>query len=730
MAVNLSPVGGVAGQFFDNNGDPLVGGKLFTFAAGTTTPQITYTSASGTTPNSNPIILNGGGRVPAEIWLTDGLQYKFVLYSSTNQLIGSWDNVVGINSNFVNFTSQQEIQTATAGQTVFTLTTMQYLPGTNSLTVFVDGVNQYGPGAQYAYIETDGTTVTFVTGLHVGASVKFTTSIVNSTAATTADQVSYTPAGSGAVVTNVQAKLRETVSVKDFGAVGDSNGTTGNGTDDTVAIQAAVDFANATGRIVFIPAGCYRITAPINFTGVQSKSGFVGESNFNTIIFADFTSVTAVAALTLDNSTPRAYVAFKNFRLEGLNNANVSGIYTNLASEFTEFENVWVYKFYNGFVISTDFNVKVTRCQAWYNSNNGFQIGYQLDGVTTGAANNVMLLGCLSTYNNANGFFVYACRALGMVQCDGEANDFSNIYLDSVYGASLSGIYMEYSSTEPANPTGQLILRNCTGVSVNGLSVSAFDDNSNPVIFLDQGNNGVDLVGLAIETAGSPTNAIGVKVFDSFGVSIRNSYFNGMANGVRLENNCRVNISGSNFSNCTIPVLTDGLGSKQLVWQDAVTSEVAASASQIGSEVSVDLTTINNQKNQVNLTKAFNVTVNHSDIVSAALKTIIDSVFLTEQWRIVNIIAVTVTPFSGGGGDRGLVITDGTHNYTVIPAASLQATTVQAQWGSTAVPYSAVVSDMVQPTTAASNLSAAYAGGTTDYSAGAVNITVVAERIA
>jgi hypothetical protein len=172
MAVNLSPYGGVGAQFLDNAGNVLTGGKIFTYAGGTTTPQATYTSSNGATPHPNPIILDAAGRVPGgEIWLTDGLVYKFILRDANDVLIATYDGITGINSNFVAFTNQQEIQTATAGQTVFNLTTMSYQPGTNSLSVFVDGVNQYGPGAQYAYLETDSDTVTFVNGLHVGAEV-------------------------------------------------------------------------------------------------------------------------------------------------------------------------------------------------------------------------------------------------------------------------------------------------------------------------------------------------------------------------------------------------------------------------------------------------------------------------------------------------------------------------------------------------------------------------------
>lgn len=93
MSVSLSILAGAGWQFFDNNGDPLTGGKLYTYEAGTSTPAVTYNSSSGLTPNANPIVLDAAGRVSEEVWLTDGVNYKFVLATSDDVVIWTKDNI-------------------------------------------------------------------------------------------------------------------------------------------------------------------------------------------------------------------------------------------------------------------------------------------------------------------------------------------------------------------------------------------------------------------------------------------------------------------------------------------------------------------------------------------------------------------------------------------------------------------------------------------------------------
>lgn len=97
MTVNLSLLGGAAAQFFDSNGNPLTGGKIYTYEAGTTTPLASYTTSAGNVAHTNPIVLDSAGRVPSggEIWLTQTEAYKFVIETATSVLIGTYDNIYG-----------------------------------------------------------------------------------------------------------------------------------------------------------------------------------------------------------------------------------------------------------------------------------------------------------------------------------------------------------------------------------------------------------------------------------------------------------------------------------------------------------------------------------------------------------------------------------------------------------------------------------------------------------
>jgi hypothetical protein len=135
--VTLSIFAGVGAQLFDNNGVPLAGGKLFTYEAGTTTPLESYTSSTGVTTHTNPIVLDAAGRVPGgEIWLRFDKQYKFIVRTVTNVLIATYDNIGGsfnaspILSNFL----------GDGTQTTFSLPTSP--ASENATQVYVSGVYQ------------------------------------------------------------------------------------------------------------------------------------------------------------------------------------------------------------------------------------------------------------------------------------------------------------------------------------------------------------------------------------------------------------------------------------------------------------------------------------------------------------------------------------------------------------------------------------------------------------
>jgi len=79
-------------QFFDQNGNPLVGGKVYTYLTGTLTPQFTFTDATGTVNNTNPVILDARGE--ASIWLGN-LPYRFILKTAEDVTVWTSDGLSG-----------------------------------------------------------------------------------------------------------------------------------------------------------------------------------------------------------------------------------------------------------------------------------------------------------------------------------------------------------------------------------------------------------------------------------------------------------------------------------------------------------------------------------------------------------------------------------------------------------------------------------------------------------
>lgn len=149
-------------QFFDSNGDPLAGGLLYTYAAGTSTPLSTYTDSTGSTPNTNPVVLNSRGE--ANVWLGTSL-YKMVLKTSVGVEIWTVDNVEG------------------------------------------------------------------------------STSIAALAAANGSSIVGFIQYATGSVARTVESKLRDRVSIEDFGGVGDGV------TDNSTALQNAINYLTANTKV-------------------------------------------------------------------------------------------------------------------------------------------------------------------------------------------------------------------------------------------------------------------------------------------------------------------------------------------------------------------------------------------------------------------------------------------------------------------------------------------------
>lgn len=241
--VFLSPIGGAAWQFLDNNGNPLSGGKLYTYAAGTTTPAVTYTTSDGNVFHSNPIILNSAGRISAsgEVWLAASEDYKFVVKTSEDVLLGTYDNVAGIND-------------VNANQVVYTA------PYTGAVETNV--------GAKLSESVSLGD---FGTGV----------AAVNAWLASEADTVKVTSVVT--LVSNVHIPYNKTLQFENGGGFTIPNGVTLTIDAEIEAGDHQIFFCAGTGKVVATDNGLGNNAYPVRTTKIKATwFGVIADAKFPT----------------------------------------------------------------------------------------------------------------------------------------------------------------------------------------------------------------------------------------------------------------------------------------------------------------------------------------------------------------------------------------------------------------------------------------------------------------
>ena len=419
-AVNISPVPKL--QFFDANGNPLAGGKLYTYASGTTTPQTTYTSATGVTANTNPIILDSRGE--ASVWMAASL-YSMTLYTPTNTLI--WT---------------------------------------------ADGLN--GPDqATLAVLAASG-----------GSAL-----------------IGYSPGGTGTVTTTVQAKLRQMVSVKDYGAAGDGT------TDDTLAIQNTISAVGAAGGgTVFFPTGTYKTTSKLT---INSDAVYLKGAGRKA-------SILAPAAMATD------HVLFDTVAQGGLSDMAIvpSGTQTGTTSASIHMynshnvtlDNFWIYdKCQTGVLadggaaqfLTTISNFEIGLCASY-----GIQVGSAsyyaqdvtiLNGIVASCYNGILLVNCSGVY--VTSVDALTCTGAGVatypvtgnrvtacffteVLCDASSAGYGFLFGDN--GGKVTDINVVNCWAATNFLSGFICSVNCNGILI---SSSRVINNKQHGIFLQGGAN-------------------------------------------------------------------------------------------------------------------------------------------------------------------------------------------------------------------------------------------------
>lgn len=530
-SVNISPVPKL--QFFDASGNPLAGGKLYTYASGTTTPLTTYTDYTGNSANTNPIILDSRGE--ASVWLGTSL-YTMVLRSATNVPI--WTQ---------------------------------------------DGIN--GPDqATLAVLAASG-----------GSAL-----------------IGYSPGGTGSVTTTVQAKLRQTVSVKDYGAVGDGT------TDDTTAIQNTISAVGAAGGgTVFFPTGTYKISSKLT---INTNAVFLtGEGRRASIL--------APIAMATD------HILFDTVQQGGFANMAIvpTGTQTGTTAAIRMYnshnialDNFWIYdKCQTGVIcdggvdqfLTTLSNFEIGLCAV-----SGVQVGSAsyyaqdvtiLNGIVASCYNGILLVNCSGVY--VTSVDALTCTSAGVatypvtgnrvtacffteVLCDASPAGYGFLFGDN--GGKVTDINVVNCWSATNFLSGFICSTNCNGILI---SSSRVINNKQHGIFLQGGAN-YTITGNQIGMNSMQGSALYHGIAVAAGVShftIESNFIGGPLGGIgNITSNLQnygvfVSTGASDFYNILGNDLTGNVGGALSNGATGTTYFVANNLGATGGSSAVSLTTQN-----------------------------------------------------------------------------------------------------------------------------------------
>lgn len=425
----------------------------------------------------------------------------------------------------------------------------------------------------------------------------------------------FTQSGTGAIVRSVQDKLREYVSVKDFGATGDGV------TDDLAAIQAALNSVSVSGKTVFFPAGTYLVSDSVVFPdGVSVK----GESMRRSTIKGTGLTNKSVIRTTYGEAPTYAERTFnwdiKDLTILGDNAVGSIGLnWGNVG--YANLENVFIQDFETGF--------KATQ-RAYYN----FFINLTIQNCTTCAS--LQSDGGANEFLNANFAFLDigvdilegawgftggaidtgTVGATAFIKCGENSRAksatlyISNLYVEGVDAATTSIHFYDNSlgcgifGLQRRNVTGPIVYETSTNptlgtkateqVFVSGFALTSATHNSVTYVLRESLSNDAIRAGLTAVEAGT-AQIVGSSLTSAGNLSVENLFVGGGASGAfGLYNSsaapegvvsapasslCFVNTGGGTGASGTLYVKNGGTGNTN--WGALLSASANATTTQL-----------------------------------------------------------------------------------------------------------------------------------------------------